>query len=87
MLNSTGITGLAKRVAADVEAGGWTVTKTANWTGARRAVDDDLLPAGRQEQGVGEAVREEVRRRERRSSRRCPGMTSNLTLVLTRDAA
>lgn len=85
VLNSTGITGLAKRVAADIENGGWTVTKTANWKGAQPSETTIYyLPGAKNKASaklfakkfdVAQAVKPAL-----------PGMTSNLTLVLTRDA-
>jgi len=86
VLNSTAITGLAKRVAADVQQGGWTVTKTTNWKGAKPSVSTIYyLPGAKNKASaqlfakkfdVAQAVKPAL-----------PGMTSNLTLVLARDAS
>jgi hypothetical protein len=81
VLNSTSITGLAKRVAAKIEADGWTVTKTGNWTGAKPSrTTIYYLPGAKNKAsavlfakdfGFVADVQEAL-----------PGMTSNLTLVL-----
>jgi hypothetical protein len=86
VLNSTAITGLAKRVAADVERGGWTVTKTTNWRGAQPSVTTIYYLPGAKNKASAElfAKKFDVAQAVKPA---LPGMTSNLTLVLTRDAS
>jgi hypothetical protein len=84
-LNSTSINGLAKRVAADVEREGWTVTKTDNWRGEQPSRSTIYYLPGKKNKASAERFEDEnsVARDVKPA---LPGMTANLTLVITRDA-
>ena len=73
-------------MAADVENGGWTVTKTTNWTGQQPSVSTIYYLPGAKNKASAElfAKKFDVAQAVKPA---LPGMTSNLTLVLTRDAS
>jgi hypothetical protein len=86
VLNSTGVVGLAKRVADDIRAEGWTVPETANWRGGSVPVTTIYYLPGAKNKASAQLFKKtfDVATVVRPA---LPGMTSPLVLVLAGDAA